>query len=185
MLPAIPAYSGRNLFSFDQKADFPLDLNYTMRSGACLGLALHWMKMHKRGQLIAFPSSMLLPSTIRDVENLQTQVAKFFRRALPLTGLAIGRTNVITTDIHNRVLQELATTPHRYELIRFYNRRQGHAVALSTIGGNIVFFDPNYGCATFQYRQHFITWFMNCYWKLDGGPGSAGPCTCFTITDFS
>ncbi|UQY45722.1 YopT-type cysteine protease domain-containing protein [Erwinia sp. PK3-005] len=184
MLPKADLYNGKNIYSFNQSRNYPMKFGCTNGRGACLGLAFHWMKMHKLGQYIAFPSTMLLPGTIATVENLQAMDHRIISRILHSTDLTITMSNIITSDIIARVSQELAASSYRYELMTFFNGPIGHAVVIALNRPGIIFFDPNYGCTSFPCRKDFIDWFINCYWTLDGGPGNPTPCFLFKITGF-
>lgn len=202
MLPNIILYRGKHIFSFNQNTDFPISLAHTMRLGACSGLSLHWIKMHKLGQLASFCSSIMLPSSIRDIENYQSTdplSEVVYARTLAITGLqAFSATEIPKSLITpNSISETIANISHGYEIFSFINRDGQHTVALavtSTVNDNlydlnygcetfksIEFFDSNYGCATFDSLENFRAWFKSGYWHHPDGPGNRGICRSFML----
>lgn len=188
MLPNVAAHNGVDLFGFDQATDFPIGIASTTQDGACSGLSLHWIKKHKLGQLAAFRATMLLPSSIRDVENFQSNLGNSMTeacaRAMDATGLSQGVSKDITTGMTaDRVAQSLALT-QGYELMSFVSGGDQHTVAIGRIGADVDFFDSNHGCARFNSRDDFKAWFAAQYWNAVGGPDDPGPCTRVMVQSF-
>lgn len=186
MLPNVVAQNGVDLFDFDQATDFPLRLANTMTAGVCSGLSLLWIKKNKLGQGGTFVNTISAPSSIRDVENVQstslgsTATARILRE----TDLRQGVGKDITTNVTAaRVAAALGLTIG-FEWLSFLNRGGQHTVALARTATSVDFFDPNYGAARFFARDRFKTWFQNDYWAVNGGPGNPGPCTRFIVQSF-
>lgn len=185
MLPDVQFCKGKNIYSFNQSLSYPMKLGIAKSTGgACLGLAFHWMKMHSLGDYISFPNTILRPSTIKIVDNIQANPL-YFEHVLRSLKLSIRISAIITENIMEKVSQKLATSPHRYELVCFYNGPTGHAVVLAHTRPGVLFFDPNYGCASFPCRTNFIQWFIDYYWMINGGPGTPSPCVSFKIYSFN
>lgn len=205
MLPNLHSCHGQHVFSFDQSIDFPVNLAHTTRLGACSGLSLHWIKMHKLRQQALFCSTIMRPSSIRDIENYQSidpLSDVVYARTLAVTGLIpISAREIQRSFITpNLVSETIANMPSGYQMLSFCNNSGQHTIALavaSTINDNLYdlnygsssfksvdFFDPNYGCATFDNLENFKSWFKFFYWSHPGGPGGNGVCREFIMSTF-